>query len=134
MRQLIALLFVLILSACGSGGDTTSLTDISQSITSSWNSNGTISSNVSGKVGVPLVATPTIAGIPLSAKGQETFAVNSGTSLPTGLTLNTTTGVITGTPTQAISMAGPSLSGGLVKMQLPGYRPVVVLGIITVLP
>jgi len=40
------------------------------------------------------------------------------------LSLNTSTGVISGTPTQA----------GLVVVQLPGYTPVQVLGIITIFP
>jgi hypothetical protein len=53
-------------------------------------------SMTTGTVGVPYSSAITVSG----GTGPYTFAVTSG-SLPPGLTLNTTTGAITGTPTTA---------------------------------
>ena len=57
--------------------------------------------NQSGTVGVPFTALA--LGVYFSGSGN--FAVQSGT-LPAGLTLNTTTGTITGTPTTAATSSG----------------------------
>ena len=128
----LSFLFMLVLSSCGGGGGGTGAcsSETSLTITSKWNSNGSVSSSVSGKVGVSLVATPVITGVPSSCSGQATFAVTSGVSLPAGLSMDTTTGVISGTPTKGISIAGPQL----VTMQLPGYSAVVVLDTINIAP
>jgi hypothetical protein len=134
-------LLTFVLASCGGGGDggggggpSRCSAETVLVVSTSWNSNGSIDKTVHGNLGVPLVATPTINGIPPSCQGKQTFAVNSGISLPGGLSLNTATGVISGTPTQAISIAGPSCCGGLVTMQLPGYAPIEVLGILTIFP
>ena len=133
-----AALLAFALVSCGGGGDgglpPRCSTETVLVISTTWSSNGTVDKTVQGNVGVPLVATPTISGIPPSCQGQQTFAVNSPIQLPAGLMLNTATGVIFGTPTQAISIAGPGCCGGVVTMQLPGYQPIEVLGIITVFP
>ena len=138
LLPLSAALLVLLLASCGGGGDDGAPPRCSAEtvlvISTSWNSNGSIAQTVEGNLGVPLVATPTITGIPPSCQGQQTFAVNSTVGLPAGLSLNTATGVISGTPTQAISIAGPSCCGGLITMHLPGYQPIEVLGIITIFP
>ena len=47
-----------------------------------------------GEVDVPYTATPTVSG----GTGPYTWSVTNG-SLPAGLTINPTTGAITGTPT-----------------------------------
>ena len=130
-------LLALVLAACGGGDggpEPRCSTETVLTISTSWNSNGTVEETAVGKLGVPPVATPTITGIPPSCQGQQTFAVNTGISLPAGLSLSSATGVISGTPTQAISIAGPSCCGGLITMHLPGYKPVEVLGIITIFP
>lgn len=54
---------------------------------------------VSGEVGVPLTLPLTTTG----GQGSKTFALASGGTLPAGLSLNPSTGVITGTPTKAAS-------------------------------
>jgi Putative Ig domain len=135
---LIPALLTLVLASCGGSGDGGGPDRCSAEtvlvINTSWNSNGSVDKTVQGKLGVPLVATPTVSGIPPSCAGKQTFAVNTGISLPAGLSLNTATGVISGTPTQTVSIAGPSCCGGLVTMQLPGYAPIEVLGIITIFP
>ena len=137
-KSLTGALLALVLASCGGGGDGGGPQRCSAEtvlvITTSWNSNGTVDKTVQGNLGVALTATPTVTGIPPSCQGQQTFAVNSPIQLPAGLFLNTATGVISGTPTQAISIAGPSCCGGVVTMQLPGYQPIEVLGIITVFP
>jgi hypothetical protein len=133
MRTSIVILASLVLAGCGGGGSNQPVACSTQTtlvISTTWNSNGTNGSSVSGKVGVPLTATPTITGIPATCLGKETFAVGNSLSLPRGLTLDATTGVISGTPTQAISIG----ANGLVQMQLPGYNKVDLLAIITILP
>jgi len=60
----------------------------------------TAPSNVSSYIGLTVTLTPTVTG----GIGTKTFAIASGT-LPAGLALNTSTGVITGQLTTAVSPA-----------------------------
>ena len=131
------ILVYLMLAGCGGGGGNSSgttacSTDAALLISTTWNSNGTLASVVNGHLNVPLTATPTFTGIPSSCMGKQSFFVGSGGTpeLPSGLTLNATTGIISGTPTQAISIG----ANGLVQIKLPGYNPTDVLNIISILP
>jgi len=136
LRAGFVLAFGAIVGACGGGSDAAPAACSSQSafvVSVSWNSNGSVGSTVTGKVGVPLSAVPSIGGVPSSCLGQETFAIATSLGLPAGLALNTRTGVISGTPTVAISEAGPA-GTGLVTVQYPGYAPVQALGVITITP
>jgi len=127
-KSSLMVIFISLLVACGSSDDPSACSTQSIVITTSWDSNGGISTNVNGQVGIALTATPTITGIPASCQGQETFSSN--VTLPTGLTLNSSTGVISGIPTQVVSIG----ANGIVKMSLPGYSDVDLLSIITIYP
>ena len=114
-KSSLMVILISLLTACGSSDDPSACSTQSIVITTSWGSNGGVNTNVNGQVGIALTATPIITGIPASCQGQETFSSN--VTLPTGLTLNSTQGVISGTPTQAVSIG----ANGIVKLSLPGY-------------
>jgi hypothetical protein len=123
------LFLVALLNACGGGGDaaTACSTQGTLAISASWNSNGSIDTRVAGKVGEALTATPTVLGIPASCQDKASFSGQ--TTLPAGLVLNKANGAIAGTPTVAISQGGD-----FVFLNLPGYAPIKVLGIINIAP
>lgn len=127
----------LMLAACGGGGGNAPAacsTQASLVISTSWSTvvgaaSAVVATDVTGKVGSYMTATPSITGIPASCLGSETFAVGGGTGgLPAGLALNTSTGVLSGTPTQGIS------GQGSVQLNLPGYYPIDVLTSINIYP
>ena len=66
-------------------------------------------SSPNGQVGTPYSATLTAAG----GLGPYTFSISAGT-LPAGLTRNTTTGAITGTPTTAVGGPAANLTAKVV--------------------
>jgi hypothetical protein len=118
-----------LVASCGGGGSSTPATCSSSaafSVTAEWNSNGSVGSTVVGKLGVPLTATPVLTGVPASCVASESFSLHA--DLPAGLSLDSKTGVISGTPTQAISTGAPMI----VTLDLPGYNSVNILSIITI--
>lgn len=124
IRWFAALGAAMVLTACGGGSktsDTSCSTASSFSVYISWNINGIVypGQRISGKIGVPLVATPVITGIPSSCQGKETYTKGSST-FPAGLSLNPFTGVVSGTPTD---MGGPSF----ITLTVPGYSSITVL-------
>ena len=121
-------LLAVVLSACGGGDEDTALCSSQAfSVSVQWNSNGSLARGVTGTKGMPLVATPVVTGLPESCKAQTSYSqVGTGELFP-GLSLNTSTGVISGTPTQAVILSGPR-----VQMQVSGYNPITVLTNITV--
>jgi len=68
---------------------------------------------IAGTIGQPLAATDAL--VPAGFGGDVTYAVTAGT-LPAGLTLNTTTGVVSGTPTTAgtssVTITGTGATAG----------------------
>ncbi|MEO6276693.1 hypothetical protein [Roseateles sp.] len=107
-------------SGCGGGGDSAEAPCSSASALAlklSWVSNGVPTGTwVEGKVGQRLVADPVITGLPASCAGKVTFSLGvnslpSGPSaLPPGLTLDVSSGRVSGTATQPLGVSGPPLT------------------------
>lgn len=115
---------VLALYGCGGGGDDDRCSSQSSlAVTVKWNTNGTISNEVVGKAGVPLTATPVITGVPESCKSSLHFSVVGGGELLAGFSLNSDTGVISGTSAKNSGGA----YGPLVDMTVKGYSTITVL-------
>ena len=125
--QLLVIISILLIS-CGSDEQSACSSETTLVISTSWDMGGTIDTTVTGQVNVPLVATPVITGVPDTCLGLETFSVGVSSGLPGGLELNTNTGVISGTPTQATGIG----ANGLVRMHLPGYNPISILAIMNI--
>lgn len=100
-----------LLGACGGGGSDSSAcsSDKTLNINLSWNSNGVNTrATVVGKVGQPLAADPVLSGLPASCVGRVTYHVTE-PSLPVGVSVDATTGHLSGTPTTVFSSALPSI-------------------------
>ena len=128
MKIYLLIIMSFFLVSCGSDEQSPCSSDTTLVIFSSWDVNGSTATSITGQVNVPLVATPTITGIPDTCLGLETFSVGSSSGLPDGLQLNTDTGVISGTPTVRSGIG----ANGLVKLHLPGYSPIGILAIINI--
>lgn len=125
---IVATMAAAFVTACGGGGNDadepcSSATGLSLGM--SWVSNGVPTGNhVIGKVGQPLAADPLITGLPASCSGKVGFSLGINTlpsgpsALPPGLSLDSHTGRISGTPTQAFGISGPDF-----LVQAQGYKP-----------
>lgn len=127
LRFLFIPISLLMIIGCAAEEDSACSSESSIVVTSAWEINSTTSINIEGQVGVPLTATPVLTGVPTSCAGKASFSYNGG-QLPGGLAFNEATGVISGTPTQAISIG----ANGLVTLNLPGYPSVQILNIIII--
>jgi hypothetical protein len=96
LRMLATGLLAGMVASCGGGGGG----GAGGSACASGNIVATFSypAGLNGNVGTMLTATPQISGVPASCTGSLNFAVDSGI-LPSGMTLNSSTGVISGVPT-----------------------------------
>jgi hypothetical protein len=106
------------LTACGGGEANDRCADSTNLFLSfSWTVNGVSNqSTVQGRVGQPLVADPVINGLPASCTGKVTYRIVPDL-LPPGLALDTKSGRISGTATQA--KHAQSLSGFTIQPE--GY-------------
>ena len=126
-RLLLLPIYLLMVIGCAAEEESACSSVSTIVVTSAWEIDNTTSINIEGQVGVPLTATPVLTGVPDSCAGKGSFSYNGG-QLPAGLTFNEATGVISGTPTQAISIG----ANGLVTLELPGYPSVQILNIIII--
>lgn len=127
LRFLLPLISLFMIIGCAVEEESACSSESSIVVTSAWEIDNTTSINIEGQVGVPLTATPVLTGVPTSCAGKGSFSYNVG-QLPAGLSFNEASGVISGTPTQAISIGAT----GLVTLNLPGYPSVQILNNITI--
>lgn len=70
---------------------------------------------IDATVGVAITATFYVTNVPSNCQSQLGFSLKSGYTLPGGLSLNSTNGNITGTPTQKVK------KDVVIIMEIPGY-------------
>ena len=92
------------LAACGGGGDDRCSNSTTLFLSLSWTVNGVVNQSIiQGRVGQPLIADPMISGLPSSCAGKVAYSLPAANVLAPGLRLDSSTGRISGTATQAKS-------------------------------
>jgi hypothetical protein len=125
----------LLLAACGGGGGGDSGEQACTSSTFFFNTTWTVTggtllaggTQIVGRVGVPFSAKPVHAGIPAGCVGRGTYSIGPLFPAQSGLTLNATTGEISGTPVAAGGGSNAGTSIGSVVLSFPGFGSSVVL-------
>lgn len=76
-------------------------------------------------MGVPFSATPKHTGVPASCAGETRYRVSAAVPLPEGITINETTGVISGTAKVFVpggnGVVANTPAGYSIYFSLPGY-------------
>lgn len=121
----IALLACLLAAGCGGGSDSAPASGASPcaasySFTPVWSINGSLPlfQRLDARVGEPFAASVTLRDLaPPACAGLQSFSLGPGITLPQGLSLDTRTGSISGTPTEVREIAGVSI----VNVNFPGF-------------
>lgn len=105
MGAIACLAAVVMTAACGGGGGDDRCSDSTTLFLSlSWTVNGVANQSIiQGRVGQPLVADPVLTGLPASCVGKVAYSLPAANVLAPGITLDSSTGRISGTATQAKS-------------------------------
>ena len=136
-RVVAVIAFMLALSSCGGGSDGVeeacaagafAVTTTWTVVGGSYNPPPILDQTVQGRVGVALSAKPVHTGIPSSCVGKGTYTLGSDMfPLPSGLSLNATTGEMSGLPTAVGSTSGGGTDTGAVRLSFPGFSSIRVL-------
>jgi hypothetical protein len=87
---------------------------------------------VVGRVGTALSAKPVHTGIPAGCVGKGVYSTGNSLPLPPGLSLNPSTGEVSGIPTAKDDFSGGGTSFGAVRLTIPGFSVIKVLDVVRI--